>query len=305
MKMRQVTANAFVDTQFSDPSVGHGCNPGFVTTSVGVVMIDTPMLPTYAVRWRDEIARRGEVRYLINTGYHLDHISGNYFFPGTVVSQEGIRAMLCGPLKGILLPTMDTAKVAIARAMGLGEYIVWRYQDRDPEGMKESPDLARNYRPRLPELTFSDRLTLHVGDHTFELFHLPGHTPHEVGVYVPEERVVFTGDNFTPGIQPRIDQSSPLEWVQSLKKIAAMDADFFVPGHGEVGDKKAVREFTAFLEGLIDVVRQFVKQGGTKEEAVAQISFEGQLLVRHSGVEQQRMNVTRLYEAVSNEARVQ
>ena len=61
-------------------------------------MIDTPMLPTYAVRWRDEIAQRGDLRYLINTEYHSDHISGNYFFPGTIISHQGVREMFTAPL---------------------------------------------------------------------------------------------------------------------------------------------------------------------------------------------------------------
>ena len=75
----------------------------FVTTSEGVVMINvSPMFPTDAVKWRDYIKKRGEVRYIINTDYHIDHITGNYFFPGTVVSHQGVRDMLAGPITNIV-----------------------------------------------------------------------------------------------------------------------------------------------------------------------------------------------------------
>ena len=44
-----------------------GCNHSFVSTTEGVVMIDTPQIPTDSVKWRDEIAKFGPVRYIINT----------------------------------------------------------------------------------------------------------------------------------------------------------------------------------------------------------------------------------------------
>ena len=78
-----------------------------------------------------------------------------------------------------------------------------------------------------------------------------------------------------------------------------MDVDFIVPGHGEVGDKIALREFTAFIQGAIDTVRQAIDQGMSKEEAAERISFEGLRPARHPGTEQQQMNVLRLYEMLS------
>jgi len=291
-EMERITSNVFVETEFSK-RVSPGCNFSFVVTSEGVVMIDTPMLPTYAVKWRNEIAKRGEVRYIINTEYHVDHISGNYFFPGTVVSHQGVREMLAAPIEKVVSP--DRLTKAVAGSMDLRGFILWRYQEADPEGLA----LARDYQLRPPTITFSDRLTLYLGGHTFELIHLPGHTPYEVGVYVPQERVVFTGDNFTNNWQARLDRCCPLEWIESLKKIEAMDVDFIVPGHGEVGDKKAVRKFTPFLQGVIDTVREAIDRGISKEEAADTISFEERLPSRHPGEDQQRMNIMRLYETLS------
>lgn len=286
--MEQIAPSVYVETQFSK-RVSPGCNYSLVATAEGIVMIDTPMLPTYAVQWRDEIAKRGELRYIINTEYHSDHISGNYFFPGTIVSHQGVREMFSAPLEKII------SFRVVKPGLTLRDHILQRYREEDPEGLA----LAKNYQPRPPSITFSERLTLYVGKHTFELIHLPGHTPYEVGVYVPQERVFFSGDNFANKWQASMGHSCPLEWLESLKKIEALDFDFIVPGHGEVGDKKALREFTVFLQGVIDTVRQAIKRGVSKEEAVKTISFEGQRIARHPGPEQQRLNVTRLYDMLS------
>ena len=77
--MEQVTENVFTNTKL------RGCNPSFVTTSDGVVVIDTPQLPTKAVEMRTEAEKHGPIRYLINTEHHVDHIFGNYLDRKSVV----------------------------------------------------------------------------------------------------------------------------------------------------------------------------------------------------------------------------
>ena len=74
--MEKVTENVYAETKL------RGCNPGYVVTSDGVVVIDTPQLPTYAVKMREEVEKHGPIRYIINTEHHIDHIFGNYYFKG-------------------------------------------------------------------------------------------------------------------------------------------------------------------------------------------------------------------------------
>ncbi|MBI2934340.1 MAG: MBL fold metallo-hydrolase [Chloroflexi bacterium] len=178
-------------------------------------MIDTAMLPSNARIWRNEVEKHGQIRYVVNTEHHIDHTAGNCFFPGTLIAHEGVREILRGPLERV--KTLDLAEVDMARSMDLRAYILWEYGKWDVKGMAS----ARGYEVRFPDITFSTRLTIHLGKHTFELMHLPGHTPNQIGVYVPEERVVFTGDNFAGGSQPSLAHCSPLEWIESLKKIMA------------------------------------------------------------------------------------
>ena len=67
--MEQVTPSVFTQTKL------RGCNPSFVVTSDGVVVIDTPQLPTRAVAMRTEAESHGPIRYLINTEHHVERYS--------------------------------------------------------------------------------------------------------------------------------------------------------------------------------------------------------------------------------------
>ena len=114
--MRQVTTNVYVNTRTYEQVRTHGCNSSFVTTSEGIILIDTPELPTDAIRWRDEIACRGEVRFVINTEHHKDHVTGNYFFSGTVVSSQGVKA-------------------TFSDSLGTPEDVRQQVKETDPEGL--------------------------------------------------------------------------------------------------------------------------------------------------------------------------
>jgi len=274
--MQQITANVYAETRF------RGCNPGFVTTSEGIVMIDTPYRPSDAVAWREELGRRGEVRYLINTEPHTDHFTGNYFFPGTVIAQEGVREAL--------------------KAVTVNQ-ILERVADIDPAGMS----LMSGYQLRPPTITFSKRLTLYLGSHTFELTHLVGHTAAEIGVYIPEERVIFTGDNVFYKVQPFLHECHPREWLESLERIGQLDVAYIVPGHGEVCDKSYLPEMSAFIREWVETVRKAIEQGMTKEQAMASISFLDRypmdIGLEARGPDVQRMNVDRLYDLIKERGR--
>ena len=88
--MQQLTSNVFVETQV------RGCNFGYVTTSDGIVMIDSPQKPSDALRLNAEIEKKGQLRYIINTEPHGDHWTGNAFFDAPVIAHEGVRTRMRG-----------------------------------------------------------------------------------------------------------------------------------------------------------------------------------------------------------------
>jgi cyclase len=239
--MIQVTKNVYVESGMI------ACNVGCLVTRAGLVMIDTPMRPTDAAKLRDEMGKKGQIKYLINTEEHADHWQGSYFFPGTLITSQNTRDKL------VRIP----ASVPIETVKHL-----------DPQGMS----LMQDYRIRLADITFSGNLTLYLGDHTVQLFALPGHSAGGVGVYVPEEKIVFTTDIVFHKKKSWLQESDPEAWLQSLKKLSGLDTKVVVPGHGPVTTKDVFAEEANIVQKWIDAVKKAIKQGLSLEEAIAKIS---------------------------------
>ena len=110
----------------------------------------------------------------------------------------------------------------------------------DPEAAPLIPDRDVYYEdPNKGTVVFTGDLTLRVGDHTFHLLHTPGHTPGQLAVHVPEERVVFTGDTIFSECQTWLMTSDVDQWIEALERIRQLDVDRVVPGHGPVAAARA------------------------------------------------------------------
>jgi cyclase len=252
--MEQVTPHIYTNTKL------RGCNPSFVTTSDGVVVIDTPQLPTRAVAMRAEAERHGPLRYLINTEHHVDHIFGNYWFKGVpVVEHQGLYDNFM-----VVTPDLDPYAYALEAI-----------PTDDPEAASIVPDRDTYYAdPNKGTIVFTGDLTLHVGDHTFNLLHTPGHTPGQLAVHVPEERAVFTGDTIFSECQTWLMTSNVDQWLDALERIRQLDVDHLIPGHGPVQSLKYVDTQRANLLDWKSAVADAVAKGWTREETVARVRFD-------------------------------
>jgi len=253
--MERVTPNVFTTTRL------RGCNPSFVTTADGVVVIDTPQLPTRAVAMREEAERHGPIRYLINTENHVDHIFGNYWFRGAgeVVNHRALWEIFMDP--GAALDPFAYALEAIP--------------SDDPAGAALLPDRDAYYAD-LPRGTvvFTGDLTLELGDHTFHCLWTPGHTPGQLAVHVPEERAVFTGDTIFSGVQTWLMTSNVDQWLEALERIRQLDVDHVVPGHGPVVTLDYVQTQRAVLLAWKAAVADAVAKGWSREETIAHVRFD-------------------------------
>lgn len=252
--MEQVTERVFTTTRL------RGCNPSFVTTSAGVVVIDTPQLPTRAVAMRAEAESHGPIRYVINTEHHIDHIFGNYYFKGagTVVEHQGVY-------DNFMVVTPDLDPFA---------YAYEAIPTDDPEGAALFPDRDEYYAdPNKGTIVFTGDLTLRVGDRTFHLLHTPGHTPGQLAVYIPEERVVFTGDTIFSECQTWLMTSNVEQWLTALERIGSLDVDWIVPGHGPVQTKRYLDTQRSMLMEWTTAVAIAVAKGWTREETIERVNF--------------------------------
>ena len=176
--MRQLSSNVYTETEI------RGCDPSIVLTREGAVFIDTAQWITnleQMIAFAEEKA--GTIKYLVNTESHIDHIFGNHWLKkagATIIGQEKI-------LDGFF-------KIPPAFHMATHEYNADIIRRQDPGALDRMPS-EEEYLVAKPDITFTDKLTFRLGDHTFRCVHTPGHSPEQTSVYVPEERCVFVGDN--------------------------------------------------------------------------------------------------------------
>ena len=96
---------------------------------------------------------------------------------------------------------------------------------------------------RVPDTTFQGKLELDVGGTRVELIEVgPAHTRGDVLVYVPSERVVYTGDILFIQSHPIMWAGPVANWIAACKRILELDVDVVVPGHGPITDKQGVRQ---------------------------------------------------------------
>ena len=245
--MRQVSPNVYTEIYF------WGCNPGFLVTSDGVLIIDTPQQPIDALRWREAMMAHGKrLLCLVNTEPHQDHIRGNAFFPGVeVLGQTGLQARY-----DALAPSF------------VSEQVKESTQKDDPDSvfLIGHPDFPLNPITR----TFEDEMRLEMGSHTVELIHMPGHTAPQTSVYIPDEGIVFTGDNVFNKTRTWIQEGDPWLWLEALESIRALDVETIVPGHGEPCGKEYLDVQGQIVRGWVGAIEDRVTKGMTEDEAEAQ-----------------------------------
>jgi cyclase len=260
--VERLTPNVFVETQ------QQGANHGYVTTSAGIVLIDTPFMPSDAIRLRTEIEASGPLRYVINTEPHWDHWSSNRFFDAPAIAHDGVRPRIIG---------MDVEKHrARIDRFGPGELA-----------------LFDAYPVTLPEITFATEMTLSVGDHTFRLINMPGHTPYQAAIVIEEERVVFTSDNVFCGVHTWLQEADPEAWLRALDALRGLDVDALVPGHGAVCDKAYLATQEAVIREWVAYVQAAVDSGMSRDEAMDRLTAMTDRLPMDVGQEAMRPVVMR------------
>lgn len=184
------------------------------------------------------------IRYVIDTHYHWDHTHGN-----TWTAEEGAK----------IIATAGTVK----RVSTTTRVDFW------DATFKPLPKAA------IPsEVLTSDR-TYHFGGQTVEVHLLvPSHTDTDLYVVFKEANVASLGDLFWNGVYPFIDNQNGGGIDGMIKADDAIlaqvnDDVILVPGHGDVGTKKQLREFRDMLAGIRANVAELKSQGKSEAEVVA------------------------------------
>jgi glyoxylase-like metal-dependent hydrolase (beta-lactamase superfamily II) len=251
--------------------VGLDGNSIAILSRDGVFMFDTNGTPAAAEAVLAEIRKLTDkpVRYVVNSHWHWDHWYGTetYLraFPDLhVIAHEKTREMMLGPALAFNKPGLETQLPAYIQAL---EKRVATARAANPPPA-ELPSLERrleedrffleqktNVHHTAANVTFNDRLEIHMGERRIEVLNYGrAVTPGDSFVYLPDEKILITGDLLINPISFALS-CYPTEWLRALEKIDALDASVIVPGHGDpLRDKQ-------LLHATMDVFRELLRRG--------------------------------------------
>jgi glyoxylase-like metal-dependent hydrolase (beta-lactamase superfamily II) len=218
---------------------GRGGNIGVLAGTDGVVIVDDQFAPlTEKIVAAIGTLTDEDVRFVINTHVHPDHMGGNANFAA----------------RGAAIVAHDNVRVRMMQGI---------------RGGPPEPVAA------WPVVTYGDKLAMHVNGEVLEIMKVPpAHTDGDSFVYFKKANVLHLGDVFRTGAFPVIDTQNggtAQGTIEALEMAIAMaEADTIVlPGHGTPSSRADVQEF---LDMLVDVERRvaaLVDQGMTLEQVLA------------------------------------
>lgn len=270
------------------PGFLNDCNVVFIVNDADVVVVDTNLTPASAeasiAALRTLTAK--PVRFVVNTHWHVDHVSGNQVYrreyPGVeFLGHRHVRE--------------DLLAKGAANRRDMGEQgrqfaVTMRGQMADGKSLTGAPltDAERaSYAEDLtlidelaavapaieivpPTIVVDDRLSLHRGGRTIDVLRLGrSHTHGDLVVVLPDDGVVVTGD-LLAGPTPLVggDQSFIGDWVASLDRLLELPARIYVPGHGPVyHDQTQARLLHGLLRAVEGHASAAMARGESLDEA--------------------------------------
>lgn len=240
-----------------------------------------------------ELARQvsdAPVRYVINTHWHADHTQGNAAWRDAFGDQVRIVGH-----DSLFDDVPERAEKALRARVARVEDVLARARAHIANGNDENGDpldadgLARqragiartqawlddnrDARFVLPDVSYRDRMSLDLGGVRLELLHFKAHTGGDTVVWLPQRRLLATGDLLDD--LPYAGHGYPRTWRDALAVVGGLGADAVVPGHGPVLRGPAKRAaIDRFLAALIATADDPALRGRDADELVASGHFD-------------------------------
>ncbi len=247
--MKEISPGIFIETDH------RGANYAGIVTEVGVVVVDTPMVPDQARAFRQELTRLSGDKpflYVVNTDHHRGHILGNqYFQPTPIVAHEQAWKHMKGYGDNFKQRVIDSFK-------------------KEPEVQAQLTDIQ----VIIPKITFSHRLDIVRGGRDLRIIRIGGHTAATSVIWLPNEKLLFVGDAVWVEQHPYMAQANSKEWLDGLTYIRKFKADKIVPGRGPICGRDATEKMSEYIRFMRARVRLNYRQGKTKQETVQSVLRE-------------------------------
>ena len=216
-------------------------NAGFIVGDRGVLIIDSMRVPSFARDFIQDIRHvtSKPVQYVLNTHSHWDHAWGNEEFPdATVIGHDNCYQEM-----------VDVEWNAQWRAKVVASNDRWSTE-------------AGFVNITPPNLTFETSMRLYFGGRVISLRYFGrAHTSGDIFVHIPEENLAFVGDVAQNGGLPYFGDSYPSDWPDTDDRLVELSIDRFIPGHGPIGDNKALLDAREFIHNLVDHLKASIREG--------------------------------------------
>ncbi len=251
MDIKEVTENVFA----IDDSSTRGNIAAYVLPTQ-IIAIDSGMHIPIVKSFREKLEADTGKKFtiLIITHTHGDHVFGNQIYKDCqIIASKN---------------TEDRMKESAN-------------SDWSPEKLEEriktteDPTALEGLEIILPTMTFQDDYTIKDQDVEIIIKNTGGHTEGSSYVYCPNYKILTVGDNlFNESFPWGGDKTAnPLKWISALKEYLSTEAEFFIPGHGNVGGKDKIEEFLSYLEQVTSLMSEMIKENQSDEEIIKEANL--------------------------------
>jgi len=222
---------------------GGGGNSGVIVGDKGVIVIDAKTTPAGGKELLDDIAKitPKPVTTVILTHSDGDHVNGLAAFPAgiTIIAHENNKK------------EQEAAIAAGGRGAPPADHLPTRVVAKKKENLK------------------IDGVKLEV------LHWAPAHTTGDLVVYLPTEKIIFTGDIILAQMADpliHLEKNGSSEgWIATTKGMLSLDADQFVPGHGPMQKKFDIENRLTRVEEKRAKIKELVAAGKSLDEVRAAV----------------------------------
>src|SRR5262245_29516613 len=231
-------------------------NAGIILTQDGVVLIDSGHNPIEGRKLLEVVKQITPmpVRLLIDTEPHPDHTTAHFVFspPAVVIGAAGAGDSMRNREREV--PDRIERLAATSPAMKAAL-----------EGYKFIP----------PHIEYNQKMTLNLGERTFELYYLKGvHSEADTAIWLPKERVLFSA---SASVSEQINIFRPFVTIPDIlaagKMMKALGPQHVVPGHGPPGTTKIFDDGEKYYALLVERVGALVKAGKSLDDIKKEVKM--------------------------------
>ena len=246
-------------------------NFGFIEGDTGIIVVDAGWFPTptaNAMKLLREYTNKPIIA-VIYTHLHMDHYGGIQ----AILSDASANVPVYGPAgweATVAMGQSVTHKATLRRAfMQMGIPIPEGLDGTVGNGIGPSPRLERNDALSYPPTIEVDKkIEVTIDGVALEIFPAEGDVPEHLWVWLPEDRILFSGDAPPHGVFPAVETArfemgrDPNKMMASVQKTIDLDPLAIVPGHSSIiDDHSEIRELMTLtrdtIQFLIDQVDRF------------------------------------------------